>query len=192
MNYLTNKNFVTILLIALFTFINLEGCLISYRDFPREDPLVSRKKIYEKKLVYNLPYFPAFNLGGKEAMETYFQIKSPFKTTEPGVDIPLDGYFVDVKVDYRTPTTPALLFLTASTLTATILPAWSHHDGYNIRFNLWKNGKEVKTFSYDVERKYYQWLPLIFVIWMNTDTASERSVFERVTDQFFEDAKEYF
>jgi len=170
----------------------LTGCLIDYRDYPKAEPLSTSRKAYDKVLVYNLPYFPAFNLGGKEAMETYFRVKSPFKNTEPGVQIPRDGYFVDVKVDYRTPTTPAILFLTLSTLSATILPAWSLHDGYNIRFTLWKDGKEMETFSYDVERRYVQWLPLALVVWLNTDTATEKSVFERVTKQFFQDAERYF
>ncbi|MCC5813623.1 MAG: hypothetical protein JJT78_02625 [Leptospira sp.] len=180
------------LFFTLFVATTTANCLIDYKDFPKADPLVSSKKIHDKKLVYNLPYFPAFNLGGKEAMETYFQVKTPFKNTESGVDVPNDGYFVDVKVDYRSPTTPALLFLTASTMTATILPAWSMHDGYDMRYTLWKNGKEVETFSYSVERKYGQWFPLFFVIWLNTDTATEKSVFERTTEQFFKDAERYF
>lgn len=168
------------------------NCLIDYRDYPVMEPLSSEKKIHDKKLVYNLPYFPAFNLGGKEAMETYFQIKTPFKQTTAGVDVPKDGFFVDVKVDYRTPTTPALVFLTASTLTATILPAWSLHDGYDIRYVLWKNGKEVETFSYSIERQYGQWLPMVVLVWMNSKTSTEKSVFERVTKEFFKDAEKHF
>jgi len=178
--------------IAVLLLTVLGNCLIDYKGCEKADALNIQKKIYDKKLVYNLPYFPQFNLGGKEALETYFQIKTPFKTTEAGENIPKDGYLVNVQVQYKSPTTPALVFLAASTLTATILPAFSRHDGYDIRYTLYKDGKEMETFAYTIERDYGQWLPLIFVIWLNQDTATERSVFERVTEIFFKDASKYF
>lgn len=178
--------------IAGLLLIVLGNCLIDYKGYEKADALNIQKKIYDKKLVYNLPYFPQFNLGGKEALETYFQIKTPFKTTEAGENIPKDGYLVNVQVQYKSPTTSALVFLAASTLTATILPAFSRHDGYDIRYTLYKDGKEMETFAYTIERDYGQWLPLIFVIWLNQDTATERSVFERVTETFFKDASKYF
>jgi hypothetical protein len=190
-----NKYFIkTKINLAILTtlFLTSSNCLIDYKEFPKVDTLNSQMKIYDKKLVYNLPYFPQFNLGGKEALETYFQVKTPFKNTEAGTKIPLDGFLVDVKVDYRSPSTPALVFLTASTLTATILPAWSMHDGYDIRYILYKDGKKVETFSYQVERKYAQWFLILPIIWMNNDTASEKSVFERLTETFFKDAKKHF
>jgi len=185
------KNTLRLSLTGLLVFV-LGNCLIDYKGYEKADVLNSQKKIYDKKLVYNLPYFPQFNLVGKEALENYFQVKTPFKTTEAGTKVPTDGYLVDVKVDYESPTTPALVFLAASTLTATILPAWSQHDGYDIRYVLYKDGKEMETFAYTVERNYAQWFPLFFVIWMNNDTATEKSVFERVTKTFFDDASKYF
>jgi hypothetical protein len=59
-------------------FLTSSNCLIDYKEFPKVDTLNSQMKIYDKKLVYNLPYFPQFNLGGKEALETYFQVKDSF------------------------------------------------------------------------------------------------------------------
>lgn len=182
------NRFILVVGILLFT----GNCLIQYKDYTKQEPLSAEKKIYDKKLVYNLPYFPAFNLGGKEAMETYFRVKTPFKNTREGVEIPNDGYFVNVKVDYKSPSQPALVFLTISSLTATALPAWSMHDGYEIRYELYKDGEEVEIFTYRVERQYAQWLPLVLVVWLNEKTASEKSVFERVTKQFFSDAEKYF
>jgi hypothetical protein len=97
-----------------------------------------------------------------------------------------------LKLTTAHPAHQLLVFLTASTLTATILPAWSMHDGYDIRYVLYKDGKEVETFSYQVERKYAQWFIILPIIWMNNDTASEKSVFERLTETFFKDAKKHF
>lgn len=186
--YTKAKGILSILLLGFF----LGNCVIDYKDYPKQSPLVSNAKDIPKKLVYNLPYFPAFNLGGREALEDFFQNKTRFAKTEMGTEVPLDGYFVDVKVNYRSPTTPALVFLAASSLTATLLPAWSLHDGYDIRYELYKDGKKAQVFSYQVERLYGQWIFALPFIWLNWDTATEKSVFERVSQQFMEDAKSYF
>jgi hypothetical protein len=170
----------------------LQNCLISYRDFPKILPVPEREKSKEAPLIYNLPNFPQFNLGGREALKNYFDKKSPFKNTSEGVDVPKSGYLVNVKVDYRSPSRPALIFLVLSTITATILPAYSEQDGYDIEYHLYKDGKVVKVFDYHVFRTYRQWFPLIFGIWYNGETATEKEVFERVTDKFFEDAKEFW
>ncbi|WCL49876.1 LIC12231 family lipoprotein [Leptospira sp. GIMC2001] len=186
------KKFIYCLCLIAFVGSTSTNCLIDYKNYPKADPLSSENKIYDKKLVYNLPYFPQFNLGGRESLETYFQVKTPFKKTEAGVQVPNDGYLVDVKVDYRSPSKPALAFLILSTMTITLLPAWSEEDGYDVRYILWKNGKEVETFKYSIERRYGQWMPLILAFWYNAKTASEKSVFERLTKQFFADAEKHF
>jgi hypothetical protein len=170
----------------------VHGCIISYRDYPKILPIPEREKSKEIPFVYNLPNFPQFNLGGREALKNYFDRKTPFKTTTEGADVPKSGYLVNVKVDYRSPTKPALIFLGISALTATIFPAWSEQDGYDIFYHLYKDGKEVKVYEYHIFRNYGQWLPLVLGVWYNGQTATEKEVFERVTDQFFDDAKEYF
>ncbi|GBF51090.1 lipoprotein [Leptospira ryugenii] len=178
--------------IFLFLLISIQNCIISYRDYPKTLPLPDKEKSKDATFVYNLPNFPQFNLGGREALKAYFDQKTQFKKTVEGVDIPRNGFLVNVKVDYRSPSKPALAFLAASTLTATLLPAWSKQDGYDIRYKLYKDGKEVKEFEYHIYRNYAQWLPLIFGIWYNGETATEKEVFEKVTEQFFKDAAEYF
>ncbi|TGL56375.1 hypothetical protein EHQ58_17250 [Leptospira ognonensis] len=180
---------IIFLIIWSFTF---SGCIISYRDYPKLLPIPEREKVKDAAFVYNLPNFPQFNLGGREALKNYFDKKTPFKSTVEGVDVPKSGYLVNVKVDYRSPSKPALVFLGLSTVTATLLPAWSEQDGYDIAYHLYKDGKPVKVYEYHLFRNYGQWLPLILGIWYNGETATEKEVFERITDTFFEDAKEYF
>ena len=180
------------ILLFLLTISLFESCIISYRDYPKILPIPEREKTKDVPLIYNLPNFPQFNLGGREALKNYFDKKTPFKNTSEGVDVPKAGYLVNVKVDYRSPSKPALIFLGISTLTATLIPAWSEQDGYDIAYHLYKDGKEVKVYDYHIFRNYGQWLPLIFGIWYNGQTATEKEVFERVTDKFFDDAKEFF
>ncbi len=169
----------------------IQNCIISYRDYPKLLPLPVSEKTKEANFVYNLPNFPQFNLGGREALKNYFENKSPFKKTIEGIDVPKTGYLVNVKVDYRSPSKPALAFLALSTMTATLIPAWSKQDGYDIKYHLFKDGKEVKVYEYHIFRNYGQWLPLILGIWYNGETATEKEVFERVTEKFFDDAKEF-
>ncbi|TGN06525.1 LIC12231 family lipoprotein [Leptospira ilyithenensis] len=180
-----------ILNLLLFAF-SISNCLISYRDYDKIPPVPAQEKQYDSEFVYGLPTFPQFNLGGREALKTYFDSKSPFKKTTEGSDIPRNGYLVNVKVNYRSPSTPALAFITLSALTATILPAWSKQDGYDIQYHLYKNGKLVQVYEYHVFRNYTQWILLSFLVWVNLDSATEKEVFERVTNQFFDDAKSHF
>ncbi|MCZ8157544.1 MAG: hypothetical protein O9264_15585 [Leptospira sp.] len=179
-------------LILIFGILFTQNCLISYRDFPKILPIPAQEKNKDAILVYNLPNFPQFNLGGREALKSYFDTKTPFKNTQEGVDVPKVGYLINVKVDYRSPSKPALVFLALSTITATFLPAWSEQDGYDVQYHLYKDGKVVKVYEYHIFRNYSQWLPLILGIWYNGETATEKEVFERVTNQFFNDAKEFF
>lgn len=185
----TKVSTIATVIVALFIFTN---CLISYKDHPKILPLPSEEKTNDTNFVYALPTFPQMNLGGREALKNYFQNKTRFKNTVEGVDVPKSGYLVNVKVNYRSPSPEATVFLGISTLTATLLPAWSTQDGYDVQYLLYKDGKKVGTYDYHIFRNYAQWLLFIPISWYNFETATEREVFERTTLKFFEDAKEHF
>ncbi|TGM25893.1 hypothetical protein EHQ82_04995 [Leptospira selangorensis] len=176
----------------LLAFFMMTNCIISYKDYPKILPLPSEEKTLDTNFVYVLPTFPQLNLGGREALKNYFENKTRFKKTVEGVDVPKVGYLVNVKVNYRSPTPVATAFLGISTLTATLLPAWSTQDGYDVQYLLYKDGKKVGTYEYHIFRNYAQWLLFIPISWYNFETATEKEVFERMTLQFFLDAKEHF
>ncbi|MDF3819808.1 hypothetical protein P3G55_07860 [Leptospira sp. 96542] len=180
------------LLVVTIIYFSFTNCIISYKNYPKVLPLPAQEKTIDKPLVYILPTFPQLNLGGREALKTYFETKSPFKNTMEGTEVPKSGYLVNVKVNYRSPSKEATVFLGLSTLTATILPAWSSQDGYDIEYLLYKDGKKVNSYEYHIYRNYAQWMPLALVSWYNFETATEKEVFERVSLQFFEDANEHF
>lgn len=183
---------LTFIATLFLTFLILSNCIISYKDYPKILPLPSEEKTLDTQFVYVLPTFPQLNLGGREALKNYFDTKTRFKKTTEGVDVPKVGYLVNVKVNYRSPSPIATAFLGASTLTATILPAWSTQDGYDVQYILYKDGKKVGTYDYHIFRNYAQWILFIPISWYNFETATEKEVFERMTLKFFEDAKEHF
>ncbi len=178
---------------VLLIFISLiTNCIISYRDYPKIPPIPALEKTYDKNFVYALPTFPQLNLGGREALKDFFENKTQFKKTVEGNEVPKSGYLVNVKVNYRSPSKEAMVFLAISTLSATLLPAWSNQDGYDVEYILYKDGNKVGTYEYHIFRNHAQWLPLAFVSFFNFETATEKEVFERVSLQFFEDAKIHF
>ncbi|TGN20888.1 LIC12231 family lipoprotein [Leptospira idonii] len=183
--------FTKTILITTFVFA-FSNCLISYKDFPKIPPVPAHEKTSDAEFVYALPSFPKLNLGGREALKNYFDNKTQFKKTSEGENVPKAGYLVNVKVNYRSPSTPAVVFLGLSTLTATFLPAWSNQDGYDIEYHLYKNGNKVGVYEYHVFRNYSQWIVLAVFAFFNSETATEKEVFERITNQFFEDAKSHF
>lgn len=130
-------------IISIFFMFN--NCLISYKDHPKILPLPAEEKSNDANFVYALPTFPQMNLGGREALKNYFQNKTRFKNTVEGVDVPKVGYLVNVKVNYRSPSPEATVFLGISTLTATLLPAWSTQDGYDVQYLLYKDGKKSRN-----------------------------------------------
>lgn len=72
--------------------------------------------------------------------------------------------------------------------TLTILPFWSTEDGYDIQYEVRKDGKLVKAFQYEVRRSGFIWLPMLVVSWVNIFTYSEREAFEATAYKFFDDA----
>jgi len=178
--------------ILCFVVVFFANCIISYRDFPQAPPSPSLEKKSDAVFFYMLPTFPQLNLGGREALKEFFDNKTPFRKTQEGNEVPKSGYLVNVKVNYRSPSKSAVVFLGLSTITATILPAWSNQDGYDLEYILYKNGTQVSSFQYHIYRNYYQWLPIALASWYNLQTASEREVFERITAKFFEDARANF
>lgn len=167
-------------------------CIIGYKDYPKIPPVPDLEKKIDANLVYALPTFPQLNLGGREALKNFFETKTPFKKTIEGLEVPKQGYLVNVKVTYRSPSTAAAVFLGISTVLATLPPAWSKQDGYDLEYILYKNGNKVGTYQYHIYRDYYQWIGLALFAWYNFETASEKEVFERISIKFFEDAKEHF
>ncbi len=89
------------------------------------------------------------------------------------------------------PSVPAAGFGYLSFSMLTLLPAWSTQDGYEVIFEVHRDGKRLRSFDYSFQRGSFVWLPMVLFIWVNALTPSEESVFEAVANRFLQDAKPY-
>lgn len=165
-------------------------CYILYPSYPKQSNIPAMEKTIDEPLAYNLPNFPRMNLGGRDALKEYFDFKTAFKNVKENNVVPANGYLVDVKVDWESPSNVAVGFLALSTITLTLLPAWSQEEGYSVRYILYKSGAEPKTFKYRIYRNYYQFFFLLPFVPLNLETSTEREVFQKLTEKFFSDAVE--
>lgn len=105
------------------------------------------------------------------------------------VGIAGDGVFVDVTPAYREPSSMALLFGYFSLSTLTILPAISDEDGFDLRFEVYRDGKLVLSREYETRRFMVLWLGTLPFLWLNWLTTSEEEAFAAMTQQFLIDAQ---
>lgn len=172
--------------ILLFSFVVLQGCAIKYGElnyFEKEvtDPVETSEFTYRIK---RLPVFASEE--GATAIRDSFSASSAFSNAKEyfGEEIPKSGNFIAVDPFYKTPTLPAMAFGYLSVSTLTILPAWSNHDGFFIRYSIYKDGELVKTYQYDRERFVALWLPILPFAWINLMVNGEYEVFKDINNQF--------
>lgn len=181
------------LLLFLITFAS---CITTYRDYPQIEATSKPTGVSKNKLYYHLTPFPILEFGGYAALKTYFKntASSNFSEAEEITDpkiIPPKGIYCKVTTQWAPVSAPALIFGYISIATVTFLPAWSHNDGYDVTYTLYKNGQKIKDFNYSPRRSVFLWMFALPVIWVNLFTSSEEEVFNAISTQFMEDAKPY-
>jgi hypothetical protein len=170
----------------------LSSCIVLYRDFPTEtigkppDP-----KSYDL-LSYHINPFPFPNEGGKDALHSVFNNQTPFANTADVTEMPHKGVFCLVDVEWKPPGMTALVFHYLSVATLTILPSWNVQESYKVRYYLYIDGENRKTFEYKITRKTGLWLGLLPVSWLNLFYYTQAEAFEATAFQFFQDAKPIF
>jgi hypothetical protein len=171
-------------LLAIFL-MTLNGCVIAYRNYPRE--MLKQRFSHEKsgKLYYNID--GASLAGGYLALRDVFRERSPFAEVEEREFPPASGVYVAVKIRSLSHSVLSALFGYLSYATLTVLPAWSN-DGYIVRFTVHRDGEILKAYEYDPRRFTAVWLGLLPFFWANAFTANEREVFQAVGNKFFEEA----
>ena len=104
-----------------------------------------------------------------------------------GDSIPETGRFIAIDPFYKTPTLPAMGFGYLSVSTLTILPAWSNHDGFYIRYSIYEDGKLIDTYQYDRERFVALWIVILPFSWINLMTPGEYDAFKDINKEFMEE-----
>jgi len=105
---------------------------------------------------------------------------------------PEKGLYLEVETKWKPMTMPALIFGYISVSTLTLLPAWSMHDGYIVKYNIYVDGQKKEAYTYEITRKAGIWLGLLPFAWINLFTYNEEDAFEATAYQFAADAQAYF
>ncbi len=174
--------------VLLVTVPLVTGC-VTYRSYPDARPVVAGSGT-GVAATYRYDGSPGM-FGGGNGLKDAFRNSAAFSTMER-VQQPVDkGLFIDVTVKILPPSVPAIGFGYLSFSTLTLLPAWSTRDGYELLFDIYRDGERVRSFDYSFYRGSFVWLPMVLFIWVNALTPSEESVFEAVANRFLQDAKPY-
>lgn len=128
---------------------------------------------------------------GPQAVVTTLKQHEFFREAVQSYDIGIsaNGTFVEVTPLYREPSFMAMLFGYFSLSTLTILPAISDEDGFDLRFEVYREGKMVFSREYETRRFMVLWAGTLPFLWANWLTASEEDAFAAVTQQFLMDAQ---
>ena len=184
-----SKRFVQILAVV-FASLQLSSCVVTYRQFPMAKVGAPAPTKAYTKLYYHVDGLGL--AGGHLAIERALKYKSPFKETEVAEQPPAQGLFVDAKIKNIPPSIPSVIFGFLSYTTLTITPAWTTRAGSDLWYEVYVDGKKIKTFDYEVRRKGFVWIVLLPFIWSNLLTYSEEQAFDASTLQFFDDADSLF
>jgi hypothetical protein len=176
---------------AIILLLLMTGCIATYRDFPvgalDKKPEIGACYV----MYYKIDRFDILDMGGYDELQRIFRKGGICKKTLPVDAPPEKGFFVEVETHWKPMTMPALVFGYLSLSTLTILPAWSTHDGYIVKYKVFIDGNKKETYDYEITRKVGLWLGLIPFAWANFITYSEKDAFTATTYQFIHDAQPY-
>lgn len=129
--------------------------------------------------------------AGPRAVVTTLRQHEFFRDAVQSYDIGIaeKGIFVEVTPKYQEPSFMALVFGYFSLSTLTILPAISDEDGFDLRFEVYRDGKQVMSREYPARRFMVMWIATLPFYWLNGLAASEEEAFAAITQQFLIDAQ---
>jgi hypothetical protein len=162
------------------------GC-VQYKSFPQD--YVGKKPAKEyKTLYYNILNGTVF--GGYQRLNDVFRSESPFEETIK-TDTPQPGLYVRVRIEQVIPSAASLIFAYISASTLTLTPVWSTQDGYDVYYEIYKDGVLAKQFNYQVRRDAFVWIVMAPFAWVNAFTYNEGEAMEATAFKFFADAGGY-
>ena len=182
--------FTLIKICLAFVLISIQGCaVVFYKDLDDQSftPNLNNDLGYLSYRVTDLPVVASDS--GMAAIGDTFKKSQLFSDMELFYDdtIPNKGLYILAEPLYKAPSIAAMGFGYLSASTLTLLPAWSNHDGYKVRYTIYKDGELMKTVIYDRERFVALWIGLIPFSWINLFTSEEYDAFESITKEFLID-----
>lgn len=175
----------SLLLFALI--LPLGGCLRFYTNYPK-DKLDSPPAPRYDAMRYRIRELPSVMDSGRRGLEEALHEHSPFRQVRQADAVPPTGVFVDAAVKWRQPGLFSLAFVWISAATYFIVPEWSTKERFTLVYDVYVDGQLKQTFSYEVGRKGFMWLPLAPAMLYTAGSANQAEVFEAVTYKFYDDA----
>lgn len=178
-----------IIILIILAGLSLSGCAIHYKDLDHGEQTVSNHTKIDK-ITYRIKDLPFFaSDGGLEAIADSFDESNVATSLERhyGEDIPDEGIYIFIEPMYKVPSAAAIVFGYVSVSTLTLLPAWSNHDGFRVKYTIYKNGELIKTFQYKRERFVAMWALILPFVWVNLLTSGEYDAFHSITSEFIVD-----
>lgn len=168
------------------------GCaILSYDVEPKQAWQASSLAAHKSKI--KLSYFveetvKGISFGGMREVARIIKKSSLFESLDRVDQFSQEGYFLHVKVENvrGSPIAWGWGYVAATLLF--ILPAYTDTSGFDVYFEVYKNGKQVKEYQYEIQRTGFAWLPVLPFAWINLLTSSEADAFQAITKQFLIDA----
>lgn len=174
--------------VSIVALLVLSGCVSHYTNVSDQVAAPYAAKSHVGFKVYDRVKMSG--AGPRAVVETLRQHEF-FRDAVQSYDIGISekGIFVEVTPKYQEPSFMALLFGYFSLSTLTILPAVSDEDGFDLRFEVYRDGKQVLSREYPARRFMVMWIGTLPFYWLNGLAASEADAFAAVTQQFLIDAQ---
>jgi hypothetical protein len=161
----------------------LQGCVVlSYRH---PEPAGLAPPVTADVLQYQLLQPSGLSFGGKDGLA--HACERAQRPTQRVFETATQGLFVQVAAAEFDPSTAALIYGYVDLSLAAILPYYSDSSGFELRFEVTRDGQKLKTYRYEVHRQLFAWLPAIAVVWLNLLTTDAEDAFAASAEQFFAD-----
>ena len=166
----------------------LPGCITSYRGHPTGASAPQKK--FEGTLHYRIRGGSMFS--GDDALKRVMKRETPFALVERTDSDVARGVFLKVRIQTLPPSAPAMIFTYISYALLGLIPTWSTQDGYEIFYEIFRDGELVKSYAYDVRRTTFFWLVVLPFSWISLALPSESEAFEATAYDFFRQSESVF
>lgn len=170
-----------------FLFV-LEGCVWGYSNPSPSTPLAAPKSGTGPTSFHATR--GAYWFGGRDGAIEAIHTRYPAAERRDDYDPPKKGVFLRVQPREIELSNLAKAYGYAALWgTFGAIPFYNGSSGYEISYDIFRDGAKVKHYSYEVNRRVFIWLPALVLLPVNAGTDSEKSAVRDTTLKFFEDAE---
>ena len=169
--------------------VSASSCwVVSYNVQPEDAWRLQRSSAREAEVLYvRARMTDGITFGGANRLRHLVRAERGFSGVESVTEAPTKGLFVDMMPKGVPPSLGSFIWGYIALGTGFILPAYSGSSGFLAQFQVYRDGKKMRLYEYEISRKGFAWLPLLPFFWVNLITDSEDDAFRAVYRQFLTD-----